>query len=137
MTSGRSSSNSRRSWKASSRSPRSTTRTCTGWPTSGECAGSGRPRSWNNAPTSASRGGATEGASNAGAITFHRINDNTTRLMLQLDFEPEGMVEQVGDKLGFVRRRAVGDLKRFKDFIEGRGAETGAWRGEVERPPSV
>ena len=80
---------------------------------------------------------ATEGASNAGAITFHRIDDNTTRLMLQLDFEPEGVVEQVGDKLGFVRRRAIGDLKRFKAFIEGRGDETGAWRGEVDRPPSA
>jgi uncharacterized membrane protein len=80
---------------------------------------------------------ATDGASNAGAITFHRIDDNTTRLMLQLDFEPEGMVEQIGDKLGFVRRRASGDLKRFKSFIEGRGSETGAWRGEVEPPPSA
>jgi len=80
---------------------------------------------------------ATEGASNAGAITFHRIDDNTTRLMLQLEFEPEGMVEHVGDMLGFVRRRAIGDLKRFKSFIEGRGSETGAWRGEVDRPPSA
>ena len=79
---------------------------------------------------------ATDGATNAGAVTFHRIDDNTTRLMLQLDFEPEGMVERVGDKLGFVRRRANGDLKRFKSFIEDRGSETGAWRGEVERPPS-
>lgn len=80
---------------------------------------------------------ATEGASNAGAITFHRLDDKTTRLMLKLDFEPDGIVEQVGDKLGFVRRRAIGDLKRFKEFIEGRGTETGAWRGEVDRSPTA
>ena len=62
-----------------------------------------------------------------------RLSDDTTRIMLQLDVEPEGLVEQVGDKLGIVKRRAAGDLKRFKHFIEGRGAETGAWRGDVPR----
>ena len=49
-----------------------------------------------------------------------------------MDFDPEGFVEQVGDKLGVVDRRVKGDLKRFKEFIEGRGTETGAWRGEIE-----
>jgi uncharacterized membrane protein len=77
---------------------------------------------------------ATDGTTNAGVVTFHRIDDARTRIMLQLDFEPEGFVEQTGDKLGFVKRRASGDLDRFKDFIEARGAETGAWRGDVERP---
>jgi uncharacterized membrane protein len=77
---------------------------------------------------------ATSGAGNAGVVTFHRIDDNTTRIMLQLEFDPEGLVEQVGDKLGFVSRRAAGDLERFKDFIESRGAETGAWRGNVDAP---
>ena len=76
---------------------------------------------------------ATEGASNAGAVTFHRLDDHHTRVMLQLDFDPDGFVEQVGDKLGFVRRRATGDLERFKEFIEARGSETGAWRGDVPR----
>jgi len=80
-----------------------------------------------------SRGGAT----NAGVVTFHRIDDACTRVMLQLDFEPEGVVEGVADKLGFVKRQATGDLERFKDFIEARGTETGAWRGEVDAPPSV
>ena len=50
-----------------------------------------------------------------------------------MDVEPEGFVEQVGDKLGFVSRRVKGDMERFKKFIEARGAETGAWRGKVER----
>ena len=74
-----------------------------------------------------------EGTRNAGAVTFHRLDDTTTRVMLQLDVEPEGLIEQAGDKLGFIRRRATGDLQRFKDFIEARGHETGAWRGEVRR----
>jgi uncharacterized membrane protein len=77
---------------------------------------------------------ATDGATNAGVVTFHRIDDDHTRVMLQLDFEPEGLVEQAGDKLGIVRRRARGDLDRFKEFIEGRNAPTGAWRGDVSRP---
>ncbi|MFC9283334.1 SRPBCC family protein [Streptomyces collinus] len=71
----------------------------------------------------------------AGVVTFHRIDDSTTKVMLQLEFEPEGLAENVGDKLGLVRRRASGDLRRFKDFIEQRGGrETGAWRGEVGGP---
>jgi uncharacterized membrane protein len=76
-----------------------------------------------------------EGMQNAGVVTVHRLSDDTTRIMLQLDVEPEGLVEQVGDKLGILKRRAAGDLERFKHFIEGRGAETGAWRGEVPSEP--
>jgi hypothetical protein len=53
--------------------------------------------------------------------------------MLQLELDPEGVAESVGDKLGFVRRRAKGDLTRFKQFIESRGSETGSWRGEVKQ----
>ncbi len=75
-----------------------------------------------------------DGPKQAGVVTFHRLDENQTRVMLQMDFEPEGLVENVGDKLGIVGRRAEGDLKRFKDFIEGRGTQTGAWRGEVDRP---
>jgi uncharacterized membrane protein len=73
------------------------------------------------------------GAPNAGVVTFHRLSENKTRLMLQLEYEPEGAVENVGDALGVVTRRVEGDLKRFKEFIESRGRETGAWRGEI--PP--
>jgi uncharacterized membrane protein len=73
-------------------------------------------------------------ANQAGVVTFHRIDDDTTRIMLQLEFYPDDIVETVGDKLGFVSRRVEGDLRRFKDFIESRGKETGAWRGTVERP---
>lgn len=75
---------------------------------------------------------ATSGAENAGVVTFHRIDDETSRVTLQLDAEPEGLVENVGTALGFLDRQVKGDLERFKEFIEARGSETGAWRGEVE-----
>jgi uncharacterized membrane protein len=76
----------------------------------------------------------TEGARNAGVVTFHRLATDRTRVTLQLDAEPEGPIENVGDALGFLERRVEGDLKRFKEFIERRGAPTGAWRGRVEQP---
>ena len=76
---------------------------------------------------------ATEGAENAGVVTFHHLDDNTTKVMLQLDFDPEGFVEQVGDKLGLIKGQAKDDLANFKTFIEERGTESGAWRGDVDR----
>ena len=75
-----------------------------------------------------------DGPKQAGVVTFHRLDDDKSKIMLQMEFDPEGIAEQVGDKLGFVERRVKGDLKRFKDFIESRGGETGSWRGEVDRP---
>ena len=79
---------------------------------------------------------AVDGATNAGVVTFHRLEEGKTRVMLQLDFEPEGVLESVGDKLGIVSRRASGDLENFKKFIESRGAQSGAWRGEVSQDPT-
>jgi uncharacterized membrane protein len=76
----------------------------------------------------------TTGAANAGVVTFHRLADNKTRIMLQMEYDPQGVVENLGDLLGMVSRRVANDLERFKAFIEARGHETGAWRGEVERP---
>ncbi|MBB5937817.1 SRPBCC family protein [Streptomyces zagrosensis] len=67
----------------------------------------------------------------AGVVTFHRLDATTTKVMLQMKFDPDGMAESVGDKLGFVKRQATADLERFKTFIEKRGIETGAWRGQV------
>ncbi len=75
----------------------------------------------------------TDGKDNAGVVTFHKISDDTTRVMVQMDFVPEGIKEKIGDALGAPERRVKGDLERFKEFIESRGAETGAWRGEVSR----
>jgi uncharacterized membrane protein len=76
----------------------------------------------------------TDGAQNAGVVTFHRIDDDTTRVTLQMDVEPQGMIESAGDALGVLDRRVQGDLERFKEFIEERGAPTGAWRGQVDSP---
>ena len=76
----------------------------------------------------------TDGPDQGGVVTFHRLGEGRTKVMLQLDIEPEGIVESVGDKLGFIKRRAKGDMHRFKELVESRGTETGAWRGEVEQP---
>lgn len=73
----------------------------------------------------------TSGAKNAGVVTFHKIDQDTTRVTLQVEYEPEGMVEGAGAAAGLVDRRVKGDLERFKEFIEGRGAPTGAWRGSI------
>ncbi|APY84657.1 MULTISPECIES: SRPBCC family protein [Streptomyces] len=71
-------------------------------------------------------------AKQAGVVTFHRLDEGRTKVMLQLDHDPKGLADSVGDKLGFVKRQVTGDLKRFKQFIEKRdGIETGAWRGQV------
>ena len=74
----------------------------------------------------------TSGAHNAGNVSFAAVDPNTTRVTLRIDYDPERFVEKVGDKLGLVSRRVEGDLKNFKDFIEARGKETGAWRGTIE-----
>jgi len=73
----------------------------------------------------------TSGPDHAGVVTFHRLNDTQTRVTVQLDWSPEGVVEKVGDVLQLDERRVKGDLARFKEFIESRGTETGAWRGDV------
>jgi uncharacterized membrane protein len=74
------------------------------------------------------------GAKNAGSVSFDRLGDQRTRVHLDLEYEPEGLVENIGDFLGLVSRRAKGDLARFKEFIERRGHETGAWRGRIPSP---
>jgi uncharacterized membrane protein len=73
----------------------------------------------------------TGGTEHAGVVTFHKLDAAKTRVTLQLDTEPEGVVEKAADKLGFTKRQAAGDLERFKKFIESQGSATGAWRGEV------
>ena len=74
------------------------------------------------------------GPRHAGVVTFHRLDETHSRVTAQMEIEPEGFVEQVGDKTGIVDRRVKGDMRRFREFIEARGTETGAWRGEVDPP---
>ena len=72
-----------------------------------------------------------DGKDHAGVVTFHRLGDSETRVTVQLDWEAEGLVEKVGSAVGADDRQVKADLKRFKTFIESRGTETGAWRGDV------
>jgi uncharacterized membrane protein len=74
-----------------------------------------------------------EGPEHAGVVTFHRVGENRTKIMLQMDVEPDGAAEKVGDALGLLRRRVKGDLERFRELVESRGAATGAGRGEVSQ----
>ncbi|EEF63246.1 SRPBCC family protein [Pedosphaera parvula] len=71
------------------------------------------------------------GARNAGMVEFIPQESNLTRVILKMDYEPQGAVEKTGDVLGAVSRRVEGDLERFKHFIQSRRLETGAWRGEI------
>jgi carbon monoxide dehydrogenase subunit G len=80
---------------------------------------------------------ATEGASNAGSVEFEDVGGGQTSIRLFIDYEPEGLVEKIGDKLHVVEHQAEADLKRFKEFIEDEGYASGAWRGSVNEGGSV
>ena len=71
------------------------------------------------------------GDDNAGAVLFEPLGAGRTRVTLKMDADPDGVIETIGANLGFLERRVKGDLERFKEFIESRGTETGAWRGEI------
>lgn len=73
----------------------------------------------------------TEGTRNNGRVTFESLGPEMTRVNLALDIDPDDMIEKAGDALGIIDRRAQGDLDRFREFIEARSTETGAWRGEI------
>jgi uncharacterized membrane protein len=73
----------------------------------------------------------TSGARNNGLVTFRPLDSRRCNVGVQIDYEPEGAAESVGDWLGLVTRRVEGDLERFKRFIETRGVETGGWRGAI------
>lgn len=74
---------------------------------------------------------ALTGTTNDGVVTFESLGPDSTRVSLDLDVEPDSLKEKIGEKLGFVSKQVEGDLKRFKEFVESRGTETGAWRGQV------
>ena len=71
------------------------------------------------------------GAQNGGMVIFSKVSENKSKINLRLEYEPEGTIEKTGDTIGVVSGRVEGDLQRFKEFIESRGQETGAWRGKV------
>lgn len=67
-----------------------------------------------------------------GVVTFHKLDDASTRVMVQMEYDPEGVKATVGSAIGLDSHRVKGDLEMFKDFIESRGEETGGWRGNVQ-----
>ncbi|HWC30055.1 MAG TPA: SRPBCC family protein [Dehalococcoidia bacterium] len=71
------------------------------------------------------------GTRNDGTVVFKPLEGDRTEIELHINYEPEGLKEDVGSMIGVVSRRVEGDLKRFKEFIEARGVETGGWRGEI------
>jgi uncharacterized membrane protein len=68
---------------------------------------------------------------NRGRVVFEALDGDTSKVTMMLDYDPEGIVEELGDALGLVKRRVRGDMERFKEFIEARGKETGGWRGQI------
>ncbi|MGZ3583818.1 MAG: SRPBCC family protein [Ktedonobacterales bacterium] len=77
------------------------------------------------------------GVPNGGVVTFNYLGPNETRVLLSIDYDPQGVAESAGAALGFMDRRVKSDLERFKTFIESRGQETGAWRGTIEDHPEL
>lgn len=70
---------------------------------------------------------------NAGVVTFHKLSDDTSRVTVQIEWEPDGVVEQAGAKLGVASHAVKKDLENFKQLIESRGTATGEWRGDIPR----
>jgi uncharacterized membrane protein len=73
----------------------------------------------------------TNGAPNAGTVRFEPLNRERTRVQLTMEYEPQGALEKAGDAVGIVSSKVETAVEKFKDLIENRGGETGAWRGEV------
>ncbi|MCU1522626.1 MAG: cyclase [Arthrobacter sp.] len=73
----------------------------------------------------------TDKPRNAGTVTFEPLGADRTRLSVELEWEPEGFVENMGSAVGADNRQVTADLGRFKEFIESRGIETGEWRSSV------
>ena len=74
----------------------------------------------------------TDGKETRGTVSFEEAGAGRSRVRLQMTYTPEGMSEKVGSAIGLDKRRIRGDLERFRELIEGRQVETGAWRGEVK-----
>jgi uncharacterized membrane protein len=73
----------------------------------------------------------TDGKRTRGTVTFEGVAPQRTRIHLSMSYMAEGPLEKAGSAMGLDERRIHGDLERFKELVEGRGVESGAWRGEV------
>ncbi|MEU6328805.1 MULTISPECIES: SRPBCC family protein [unclassified Streptomyces] len=67
-----------------------------------------------------------------GLVSFQRLDETHTRVQLVMDIEPSGVAEKAADVSGTIERRVKGDMRRFKEYIEHRGVESGAWRGRIQ-----
>ncbi|HTL40472.1 MAG TPA: SRPBCC family protein [Pseudolysinimonas sp.] len=67
----------------------------------------------------------------AGVVTFHKLSDAQTRVTVQLDWEPQGLLEKLGSVTGVSTHAVKDELQHFKTYIEQQGTEDGAWRGDV------
>jgi uncharacterized membrane protein len=74
----------------------------------------------------------TDGKQTRGTVTFEEVAPGRSRIRLHMSYTTEGVAEKVGSTIGLDNRRIRGDLQRFRDLIEGRQVETGAWRGEIK-----
>jgi uncharacterized membrane protein len=72
------------------------------------------------------------GAEHAGVVTFHRLGDTSTRVMIQIDWQPTSVAEKVGSAINVDELQVKQDAERFKEFVESQGRETGSWRGDVQ-----
>jgi uncharacterized membrane protein len=77
----------------------------------------------------------TAGARNDGRVRFRPLDAERTMVEVELDVEPEGLVEKAGDALGVVERRVRGDMVRFRDYVESRPEPVGAWRARASSRP--
>jgi len=73
------------------------------------------------------------GAKNSGQVVFTELAADQTKVYLELQYDPEGLIENIGDVIGIVEAKVASDLKRFKLYIETKGQATGAWRGEIHQ----
>ncbi|MGX2041448.1 SRPBCC family protein [Methylocaldum sp. MU1018] len=73
----------------------------------------------------------TAGPENHGSVNFEPVSGDRTRVSVDVEYQPETVMEKVGSMLGMVSSNLEEDLENFRDFIESRGHETGAWRGEI------
>lgn len=76
----------------------------------------------------------TSGPPTAGVVTFHRLSPERSRVMLQMEYTPEGIVQNVQEALGIADQQVREGLDAFKQFLETRGEATGAWRGTIPSP---
>jgi uncharacterized membrane protein len=74
----------------------------------------------------------TSGMSHKGVVSFHKLDENLTRVMIDMDFEPNGMIEKMASGLRFVKRAVQSDLARFKAYVEMKDAKGIEYRSSSE-----